>query len=1055
MSSILIDYLKDIELILKSRNYTEHSFRPTLKQLLEKFERNIVALNEPKRIECGIPDFLIYRKINGLLTIGYIETKTPDMNINNIETNEQIRKYLKAINSLIVTNYLEFRWYVNGELKLTGEIASLSNGNLVVNKQGVLRTKTLLEAFINHRLEPINSAKELAEKMAQITVLIRETILTAFKVGVCSDVLRELRQVFKEVLIPHQSDLEFADMFSQTIAYGLFAARLNHDDSKEIFQRSTALINIPKNYLFLRKLFSTIAGPELEDEPYGSFVNDLTHLLSVIDKETIIKDFTNSYYSEDPIFHFYETFLTAYDPELREKRGIYYTPNPVVSYIVRSVDHLLKTYFCLHEGISESGLMILDPACGSGTFLYSVIDLIREKFIEKGNAGKWQSYVKDLISRVFGFEIIMAPYTIAHLKLSMQLSAVDLPKELRRDWAYKPEKNESLGIYLTNTLEEGIKKSSLPLGSYITDEANSAIKVKKDLPIMVVLGNPPYHSNSINNNTWIKSLVQDYYKIDGSPLKERNSKWLQDDYVKFIRFGQLRIEKTGSGILAFITNHGFLKNPTFRGMRQQLLNSFTDIYILDLHGNSNYREFDPNGNQDENVFDIRTGVSINIFVKKNSSTVGNVYHSELWGTRDMKYVWLLQNDFITTRWEKLNPKPPYYLFKPINIDLHQEYENNWKLTNIFMIHGVGIRTSRDYVVIDFQEQTLLQRVEYFQTTSDSNPEICSTLSIPEKKGWDITKSRNLLKSEDNLQKFIKPISYRPFDNRLIFYHDSLVERTSKRLMKHMEVEGNVALISARSNKSQQPDHFFCTRIISEAKCAESTTQSALFPLYVWQEHKGNTKKAHNINAKFINYIENKLNLSFINEGAGDLVSTIGPTDIFYYIYAIVYSPSYRNRYAEFFKFDFPHIPFTNDINIYKALRNKGAELTSLHLMEGRINDILEITFPIPGSDIIEEGFPRYLTSETDSKKGKIYINKGNPKEGIRAQFFDGIPTEIWNFRIGGYQIAKKWLKDHAGRKLNINEINHFEKVLSIISETLRIMAEIDYMLPEWPFSYIP
>ncbi len=538
--------------------------------------------------------------------------------------------------------------------------------------------------------------------MARLTHIIRDTVEEVFAKKVASETLNGLFEAFKSVLLPDLPVPQFADMFAQTLAYGLFAARYNHKSNKA-FDRRDAAREIPKTNPFLRKLFTMIAGPDFDEEPFIGYVNELTQVLELTDMDAVLADFGKRTRQEDPIVHFYETFLAQYDPKLRELRGVYYTPEPVVSYIVRSVDILLREQFDCPDGLADTAtvlrsfvdeggktqtermprVLLLDPACGTGTFSYNIIDNIRQTFRQSNNAGMWSSYVREhLLPRLFGFELLMAPYAVAHLKLGMQLAALDLPPNEREDWAYDFKSDERLGIYLTNTLEQtlGTGRAKLLLGGFISDEANEAAKVKQDYPVMVIVGNPPYSGHSANKGKWINELLHgmddrtgkkigNYFEVDGKPLGEHNPKYLNDDYVKFIRFSQWRIEQTGYGILAFITNHGYLDNPTFRGMRQSLMQTFDDIYVLDLHGNTKKKERSPNGSTDKNVFDIQQGVAVGIFVKKQKkpsmSKLANIHHAHLWGEREIfanprrdsqliagKYHWLATNDIKTTEWKE-------------------------------------------------------------------------------------------------------------------------------------------------------------------------------------------------------------------------------------------------------------------------------------------------------------------------------------------------------------------------------------------------------------------
>ncbi|MFO7898538.1 MAG: hypothetical protein R6V58_05710 [Planctomycetota bacterium] len=637
-------YLSAIENALRRGDDTEHTHRPALKTLLESVKDGITATNEPKQIDCGAPDFSVsVGSAHGPLTIGYVETKDIDTPLAKAQKTEQLKRY-RELPNLILTDYLEFRWYIDGKLRDTQRLGIASAaGKIIADPDGIEPTRDLLASFLAHKPQPIRKPKELAQRMARLTHMIRNIILTALHKDEASRTLLDLRAAFAEVLIPDLDKpakaAEFADMYAQTIAYGLFAARCNHTGRPGSFKRLGAAGEIPKTNPFLRTLFNTITGPDLDDEPYAGFVDDLVQLLAYTDMDAVLEEFGHRTKRRDPVVHFYETFLAAYDRKLRKSRGVYYTPEPVVDYIVRSVDHILKEKFHLAGGLADTGqitypknargelitpsgkgprVLILDPACGTGTFLYTVVDHIRDKFKKDNDAGKWSGYVrKHLLPRLFGFELLMAPYAVAHLKLGMQLAAQDLPPLQRQKWAYDFKGNERLNVFLTNSLEEAEQKAEGLFGPLrvISQEANAASRIKRDLPIMVVMGNPPYSGHSANKGKWIKKLIDTYKRVDGAPLDEKNPKWLNDDYVKFIRFGQWRIEKTGQGILAFITNHAYLDNPTFRGMRQSLMQTFDEIRIMDLHGNSKKKERCPDGSKDENVFDIMQGVAICLMVK--------------------------------------------------------------------------------------------------------------------------------------------------------------------------------------------------------------------------------------------------------------------------------------------------------------------------------------------------------------------------------------------------------------------------------------------------------
>lgn len=601
-------YLKSLQKNLQKGS--ERSHYPALKDLLDDPEKGIDAVIEEKGNKAGIPDFTVKRRE---LLVGYVEAKDIGINLDQTEKTEQLQRYLESFSNLVLTNYLEFRWYVNGKRRLQ-EVLAVQSGNKLQIRDAA-QVAALLDQFISYNGEIVNNPEDLARQMARLTKAIRFATATTL-LETPENELHQLKQGFSEILLPDLNDTDFADMYAQTLSYGLFAARVGHAQNTdgEKFTRRTAGTYIPATNPFLKRLFNTIVETDAISQIDWA-IDDLVQLLSRVDMDSILKNFGQRTRQEDPVVHFYETFLASYNAALRKSRGVYYTPEPVVSFMVRSVDAILKERFDLPLGLADNTkdpitnkpkVQILDPATGTGTFLYEVVKQIYRNLEDIGMANQWDSYVRDnLLNRLFGFELLMAPYAIAHLKLGLQL----------QELGYQFTGKQRLGIYLTNTLDEAMKKSDLLFGQFVAQEANEASTIKRDTPVMIVLGNPPYSYQSSNTGEWISNLVRDYYQVDGKTLGEKNPKGLQDDYVKFIRFGQWRIDRTGSGILAFITNHGYLDNPTFRGMRQSLEKTFDEIYFLDLHGNSKKKEVSPDGSPDKNVFDIQQGVAIAIMIK--------------------------------------------------------------------------------------------------------------------------------------------------------------------------------------------------------------------------------------------------------------------------------------------------------------------------------------------------------------------------------------------------------------------------------------------------------
>jgi predicted helicase len=1078
MTNSLPKYLEEITGIYQQGNATEHSYRPALKKLIESLNNNLQALNEPKRIACGAPDFVINQ---GMVEIGHLEAKDIGTSLKKVENTPQIKRYLQALGNLIITDHLEFRWYVSGELRLSASVATLNQKKQIKpDSQGILQVEQMFCQFFLSKVIQITTPRELAKKMAALAQLIRDAIAQALKDQDCGGMLRQQLQSFQRVLISDLNEAQFADMYAQTICYGLFAARCNTDQISS-FSRETAGFRLPKTNPFLRGIFHQIAGTEL-DERITWAVDTLATILQQTDMEGILGSFGKRTRKEDPVVHFYETFLAEYDSKMRESRGVYYTPEPVVSYMVRSVDYILKNKFQIPKGLADAKkitiknpnnsqetqevhqVLILDPAVGTGTFLHSVIDHIYDSFRQQ--KGMWSSYVSQhLLPRLFGFELLMAPYTVAHMKLGLQL------QELGYDFSA----DERLGIYLTNTLQEAFQIP--PADGFlnrIRDEAESAQGVKQEHPVMVIIGNPPYSGHSVNTGEWIKELLKgkdfisggktaSYFEVDGQPLGEKNPKWLNDDYVKFIRFSQWRIEKTGYGILAFVTNHGYLDNPTFRGMRQSLLKTFDDIYVLDLHGNSKKKEICPDGSPDQNVFDIQQGVAIGIFIKYQDSQqdLAKVYHADLWGKREMienqviiggKYHWLDENDISSTAWQELQPDSPFYLFKPQNINLRSEYDQFCKITEIMPVNSVGIVTARDSLTIQWSEQEIWDIVNDFINLSPEEARIKYNLG-QDSRDWKVNLAQKDIKQSNLSKDKLTPILYRPFDKRYTYYTGNsrgfhCMPRSN--VMYNLKYQQNYALITSRMTKGESFNHVQISENIVEVICLSPKTSNNgfVFPLYLYPTNtptlfeteptNSPNGRRPNLAPEFIKELSAKLGLEFISDGKGDEKKTFGPEDIFNYIYAVFHSPQYRQRYAEFLKIDFPRVPLTSDKELFWELVKKGDRLVQLHLMKGTGKEIS--SYPVAGSNLVEQ-------VKYDENKQQILINSD--------QYFAGIPPQIWNFYIGGYQVCQKWLKDRKGRHLSYDDLEHYQQIISILGESIAIMETIDIIINKYggfPFS---
>lgn len=1072
----LAAYLQAVRQNLAAGNATEHTHRPALKSLIESLAPGVTATNEPRRIECGAPDFVIGR--NGL-TLGYVEAKDVGRSLGEIERGEQMKRYRQALPNLILTDYLEFRWYVDGDLRDTTRLAQLDvNGKVKSARDGAQAVEALLLAFLDCQPQPVNTPQNLAMRMARLAHMIRDVIIAAFERDEASPLLQGWRQAFAQVLIADldrpDKTADFADMLAQTLAYGLFTAR-TMDTTPGDFTRAEAQRLIPRSNPFLRDFFYQVTGPQLDDEPFAPFVDDLVNLLRHTDMAAVLADFGRRTRQQDPVVHFYETFLAAYDPALRESRGVYYTPEPVVSYIVRSVDHLLKTRFNCPQGLADSSTMaipnydpglthkgkrtkrktaeshrvlILDPACGTGTFLYAVIDHIRQQFMDAGNAGMWAGYVQNhLLPRIFGFELLMAPYAVAHFKLALQLAGHDLPDDQRAAWAYHPGDDERLGVYLTNALEGPHEYTGLPLFTqWVADETNEANRIKEHLPVMVVLGNPPYSNfGQMNQGEWIRGQIEEYKRnLDEKKLN------LDDDFIKFIRFGQWRIEKSGSGVLAFITNNTYVDGITHRRMRQSLMETFSAIYILNLHGSMMRSEKCPDGSLDENVFDIRQGVAIGLFIKEENRQRSQVNYADLWGTREAKYTTLSETDVSTTRWTELNPQANWWFFVPRNIDCAEEYQRGQSLTQIFQTFGNGIGTDRDKLFYDYDRNTLVQRITIFYSKEGITPPFSENYRVQDSSSYPLLARRENTSFDDSM---LRLCLYRPFDTRWLYYDPGLTSRSAYDVMQHL-LEPNSALLVTRQISTGKFRHVLASKQIVDRDPLSLATRerTQAFPIYRYpvddnlrQKNLFDTStcppgpggRTPNLNPQFIQDLARRLGLAFTPDGSGDLVAAFGPEDVFHYIYAVLHSPTYRERYAEFLKIDFPRVPLTADLDLFRALCALGRELVALHLMESPALGQLVTRYPVPGDNRVEKGYPIYTGADR-----RVHINK--------TQYFEGVAPEVLAFQIGGYQVLDKWLKDRRERQLSFDDLLHYQRVVVALQETIRLMDEIDATIPEWP-----
>lgn len=1060
-------YLSEIRGLYATGQTTEHSFRPALLKLFKSVDPALVVINEPKHLtDVGAPDFVFNRSE---IAIGWCEAKDLGRDIRKFAANDyskaQKERYKKGLPNLIYTNGLDFEFIREGEVVDFISIADL-RPKLPSRSENFSSLKARLRDFTAATPLSITSSKRLAEMMAGKSAIIKDIMGRALTAdvaardgGAASTDLVGQYDAFKSDLIHDITIAEFADIYAETLAYGLFAARL-HDDTQDSFTRSEALELLPKSNPFLRQLFIYIAGPDL-DERLRRIIDELCSLFAATNMAKVLANFGKVTGRQDPFLHFYEVFLAEYNPDKRKSRGVWYTPEAVVNFIVRAVDETLVKEFGVPDGLADTGrvtidwdtgqndkkgkpvtlkkqvhrIQLLDPATGTGTFLAEVVKLVASRV--KGIApGQWSNYVEtDLIPRIHGFELLMASYAMCHTKLDMILTAL----------GYKPSvKPPRLGVYLTNSLDEGerVEQTLFGLSRAIAEEAKAASDIKRQTPIMCVIGNPPYNIMSGNLSDEQKALIDPYRSVDGVRIKEKGmlqfEKNINNDYVKFLSMSEQIIRKNGFGVLGFVTSHSYLKSASFRGLRAHLLETFHRIYILDLHGNSEIREVTPEGIKDENIFDIKQGVSVIIAVRLRAALKGKgtAYFTEMWGDRQSKYDLLSTASVSSIEWTDCEAQAPDYTFYPPSAAYESYVKDYLSLSKMMPLYSSGVITARDGFSIDEDKSVLAVRAKAFaESKTQPDSEFCRELGIAEKKGWDVTKARKALSKVGDYEALIEDICYRPFDVRKIIFHESLVWTTARSTMQNMLRGPNVILISARSEKSGTCSHFFTSDKIVETKCGERTTQSAVFPLYIYPDANDLDQSVRiNFDPKLYARIRKAAGLTgpltspdgtdAFRKASGD--ARPDEVKVFDYFYGVLHSPKYRASYAPFLKMDFPRIPYPSSPKTFTKISAQGEALRRLHLMESEA--IGDTPYPFMGDGESVIGKIRY-----ESKK--VWIND--------TQYFSNVPMVAWSFYVGGYQPAQKWLKDRRGRELTWGEIRHYQKIIKVLTETHHLMRQID------------
>ncbi|MBI4654159.1 MAG: N-6 DNA methylase [Nitrospirae bacterium] len=1079
---MLKSYVKKIFEVAKRGDAREESYYSCLEELLNDYadsinKKQIYITTLPKKTDAGNPDFRIWDGKQHI--IGYIEAKSlHEEDLTHIEHSEQLERYLDIFPNLILTNFFEFRLYRDGNLIDKIRIAR----PYVIHKLGTVppveKEKeffALLEKFFSFSLPKTYSAKTLAVELAKRTRFLKEQVIIEelkteetppFNSPLTNGGLRGVYgfyEAFKQYLISGLSKEDFADLYSQTITYGLFAARTRSENS---FNRKLAYDRIPRTIGILRDVFRFISLGELPQQMEW-IIDDISEVLAVTDVYKILDEYFHKHKGKDPIVHFYETFLAEYDPKTREKRGVYYTPEPVVSYIVRSLHHILKEHFNRADGFANDTVTVLDPAAGTLTFLAEAAKLAVNEFSLKYGEGAKENFIKEqILKNFYAFELMMAPYAIGHLKISFLLEEL----------GYKLHEDDRFKLYLTNTLEmEELAQTELPGMASLSEESHLAGKVKKEQPILVILGNPPYSVSSANKSDFIEKEMELYKK---DVRIEKNIQPLSDDYIKFIRFAHWKIDKAGKGIIGMITNNSYLSGLIHRGMRKSLLESFNEIYILNLHGNSRIGEKCPDGSKDENVFDIQQGVSIALFVKndsviarsratkqsheiatpsaRNDITTCKVFYQDVYGLRKKKYAYLNKYSTNSTKWIELTPTDTYYFFVKKDFSLQAKYDKFLSIQEIFVQSSSGVKTHRDHFIVGFTKEEVKQRIRTF--TSNLPDEIVTQgLNLKDTRDWKVKTARESLKKID-WGEYVRPYSYRPFDKRYICYLSNLIDRGCDRwdLMKNFFKE-NIGLATTR----RMPEIFgvstFVCNYVGDIHIIGD--QNYFFPLYLYKTKEDNPSKKRSFSTLMMlfepeaDYFVKKPNLSpaFVEKLTKEFKKTPTPEQIFFYIYAILYSNIYRIKYAEFLKIDFPRIPFTKDYKLFKKMGDYGERLVDLHLLKSSALDSPVAKLQGKGDNKIEKVWLSLRGKAKAISKDEILRYAQNDKLVIyinQNQYFEGLSNDVWGYQIGGYQVCDKWLKDRKGKRLSLEDIKYYCKIVTALKKTIEIQKAIDNVYPE-------
>jgi len=1007
---MLKKYLTDIADTTIQGDAREESYYPHLSNLVKVFSESIGKRKThitilPKKTEAGNPDFRIW---DGQLNIvGYIEAKVPGADLDHVESSEQLKRYRDTFPNVILTDFYEFRLYRDGkfvEKTFIGRpfiAGKLKTHPPVENEKDFLN---LFDKFFSFSLPKVFSAETLAIELAKRTRFLKEEVIHQELEDEENDSNQVLGfyDAFQKYLIAGLTKEDFADLYAQTIAYGLFAARTR---TAGTFSRKLAYNFIPPTIGILKDVFQFISLGSLSSQ-MEVIIDDIAAVLNAADISKILQDYYKKGKGQDPIIHFYETFLNKYDPKTREQRGVYYTPEPVVNYIVHSVNEILKTDFDKEDGFANTDVTVLDPAGGTLTFLAQAAKFAIEDFTEKHGEGHRANFIKDhILKNFYAFELMMAPYAIAHLKMSFLLD----------EYGYKMKDTDRFKLYLTNTLEiDDLEQTRIPGMASLSEESKQAALVKKKQPILAIMVNPPYSIASYNKSDFIEGIM-DLYKEDVKD--EKNIQLLSDDYAKFIRFCHWKIDQVGKGVMGLITKNTYLNTSAFKGLRKKLLQSFDKVYVLNLHGK--LYEKAPDGGKDQNVFDIRVGTAILIGVKtgkKKGTELAKLYYSELYGDRNTKYEYLEKHNISNTPFEKLNIDPTYFFFEKKNFNEVELYSSFWKVDEIINLINTGVETRRDSITLQDSLELIKNVVRNFINFDIKT--INDAYKTEDTRDWKTSQAKDdVIKNQDkNLyQKYL----HKPFFYKYTFYtgkSKGFMGTPANAIMQHFILGDNLGLILKKRNTDTIYNHCFCTNTIADRNLLGG--QSYIFPLWIYEKEGGlfGASKKSNIRPEFEQTIEKQYRQKGLIES------------IFYYIYALLYCPKYREGFAEQLQIDYPKIPFTADFKLFETLSDIGKALVELHLLTAKELSKPLIKFNGKGNNKVTAIDFR----ETDEQ---LYINE--------TQFFSGITKEMWEWEVGKNKPIQRWIKNSKDKELGLNETIEFGKICSAIKLTFDKQAEVD------------